>query len=430
MGRMLSMFRRSTKEHLDLWLVLLIGIFLRMHYGLRTLYSTRAYDWHGHQEYVDFVMNNYALPGAGTMWESHQSPLYYVIAAIWTNVSMALGRPEEIWADLQLLSILISILSLFAAAWVIMIAFPRKDQETTRMLAIAIVAVMPGTVYFASRITNDGMALLGLTVFTGFLLRWWRSGRTKDWLWCCILAALCLLIKLNGGIFCLATLCICVPLRRGMTVRRAAGYFAILAGAVTLLFGWYVVLRMLDPYYQRMFFSTESLGLNKKLMMPHRWTDFVQFSPVRVLGVAFNDPWTDFYHRRYFWEYLFKSVFTGEWRFNDFVALTRTILAGGMFALLLAITGCARTLRDRATYAIPLLATIVTATGFLMVFRWLHNAGCNQDYRFVPNIVVPLAIFCCIGIDALPGRLRIAARAVMVGFCCACAALILSLTGF
>lgn len=413
-----------------MWLVLLIGVFLRIHYGLRTPYPSRAYDWHGHQEYVDFVMNTYSLPGAGTMWESHQSPLYYVIAAIWGTMTTATGRIDEIWSDLQLLSILMSILTLFAAAWVCMTVFPRKDQETTRMLAIGIVAVVPGTVFFASRITNDGMALLGLTVFTGFLLQWWKNCRTRDWIWCAIVAAVCLLIKLNAGIFCLATLCICLPLRPGMTVRRAAGCLAMLGGIVVAIFGWYAALRMLDPYYQRMFFSTESLGLNKKLMMPHVWTDFVQFSPVRVLGVPFNDPWTDLYHRRYFWEYLFKSVFTGEWRLNDFVTLTRTMLAGGMFAIVLGFAGCARWIRNRATYAIPLLTTAVVAAGFLAAFRWLHNAGCNQDYRFIPHVILPFAIFCCAGIDTLPPVLRIAARVILVGFCCACASLVLLLAGF
>ncbi|MCC7020053.1 MAG: hypothetical protein IT332_09885 [Ardenticatenales bacterium] len=81
--------RRITR-HAPLAIVVALYLCLAAAYAWRVPILEGA-DEHGHASYIDFVAAHHALPPIGTVWESVQPPLYYVVAAAVNGV--AGGRP-------------------------------------------------------------------------------------------------------------------------------------------------------------------------------------------------------------------------------------------------------------------------------------------------------------------------------------------------
>ncbi len=71
---------RLIARHAPLAVVVVLYLCLAAAYAWRVPILEGA-DEHGHASYIDFVAARHALPPIGTVWESVQPPLYYVIAA-------------------------------------------------------------------------------------------------------------------------------------------------------------------------------------------------------------------------------------------------------------------------------------------------------------------------------------------------------------
>lgn len=177
------MLRRTSKEsnffvrHMEMWLIVLGCILLRAHYVANTVYNVRAYDWDGHIQYISYIVDHMQLPPVTLGWETTQAPLYYVIAALWTKAGIWVGRFPTVFPDLKLLSFLLSIATMGAAAWLSFVIFPRKTAERARLLFIGLVGTLPSLAFFSSRITNDTLVPLVMFVFIGCC----RQGDRSPW---------------------------------------------------------------------------------------------------------------------------------------------------------------------------------------------------------------------------------------------------------
>jgi hypothetical protein len=408
---------------MEMWLIVLGCILLRAHYVANTVYNVRAYDWDGHIQYISYIVDHMQLPPVTLGWETTQAPLYYVIAALWTKAGIWVGRFPTVFPDLKLLSFLLSIATMGAAAWLSFVIFPRKTAERARLLFIGLVGTLPSLAFFSSRITNDTLVPLVMFVFIGLLLHWWKSHALQMWFFCCVCAGMAFMVKLNAGIFCGSTLFICTLLHPERSMQRAVGQCLIFLVTVFFMAGASVFLRMFDPRYVQLF-TVNTAGLNPLLSLPYRLGDFFSFSPIRVLESPFNDPWRDIYYRRFLWEYIFKSAFIGEWQFPRLIWLTRGMLLGGMGVLALSVYGCAKTLVNRAGPAIPLLVTFITGVAAMVAFRLLHSFSAVQDFRLIAHIIAPVAAFACLGMLELPRRYKQLASFGLTIFCVLCAAFV------
>lgn len=421
-------FKGNISRHADLWIVFFTGVLLRIQYVLSTNPETRAYDVQSHMEYITHVLKNMSIPLFGEGWEAHQPPLYYALSALWIRAGTALGRPVELaWNDLQLLSLFLSVVTLGISLWLATLLFPKREKQGQALLFLGILTVLPGILFMSSRISNDALVTPLMFAFVGALLQWWRTGRDRWWYACMALMIAGLLTKLTMLVL-LGALVPCLFLHKGITWRKKVllgetGLFLII-----LCTGWFFFLRISDGFMMHMA-TKELLGMNGQLAVPATFVNMMSFSPLRILSTVYNNPWNDNFGRQYFWEYFFKSAFVGEWQLaKAYFAIHWTMMLGGLIALGLAVFGIVRSVRRKAADRLPLLSILLSSSLVIFLYRWMHSASVNQDFRFAPMIAIPIAALAMTGLDALSPLWKWVGMWCLFGFILACGLTVMTLS--
>ncbi len=140
--------RHSTTDQRIYGSVIVLGILLRMFYAVRTGFNVRAYDVDGHLEYIDFVSSHWSIPIGKAGWEFHQQPLYYFFGAALEWVLRQVHLEAFFIPGLQAASLIMSILTLLAAAWIVFQLFPQKSRGyfSSRLTFLLLIATLPNWV--------------------------------------------------------------------------------------------------------------------------------------------------------------------------------------------------------------------------------------------------------------------------------------------
>lgn len=421
----------STRQLGDPWRVrLLLGIvlagaILRIGYMAATPYATRSYDWDGHIEYIRYISDHLRMPPSQGGWEFYQPPLFYALSGLWMRAETMVGAPQSvILEDIRLQASLISIAALIAAAWIGWQFFPKKRQTAEFALFCLVFAAFPGIVFFASRISNDTLSVPISLCWFGTLLRWWLGGRDRDWYISCVLLAAALLTKSNALPF-VPIAAASLLLHPDKTWRRRAILGGIGSGILAVLAGWFFVLRFVA---QRETFIVGN-HLNGGLGVRNTFTHLTAFNPQRIMAAPFNANWDDSMRRQYFWEYLFKSAFVGEWDFGERMRSMTLFLELLSFALFpLFLRGLIIECHQRLRATVPLLLTLVALPAAALLYRLESPFSANQDFRFIPLMLIPITYYlvaCTRDLSSWPRRIALAMLALYAG-ACACFVLLLA----
>ncbi len=209
------------------------AIILILHAALCIVYSLstplwESYDETGHYSYARYIARNHALPPLGIKLarfdESHQPPLYYALVALpmsFVNTSddaqprFAVGGGVYVVPDERIdafpyrgtalalrlgrmVSVVFSTLCVAVTYLTVRTALPQR--ENVALLATAIFAFWPLTLFLGGTITNDiGMALFGsLTLL--FAIRLWVAATTGASPWRTRLDSVALATSLAGAV--------------------------------------------------------------------------------------------------------------------------------------------------------------------------------------------------------------------------------------
>ena len=420
-------FRSLVREHGELLLIFSIGVLLRIGYVARTGIGMRMHDASSHMEYITYVLQHWQVPHAQLGWEMHQPPLYYILAALAGKANVLLTGGTPPWQGIQLLSFFLSIVTAAIGCVIAATLFPAKREEDERLLLAALLCVFPGLIFPASQISNDALTFPWIFAFAALLLRWWKSGKERDWFWCSLIAGASLLVKLTAALM-LPVLLLCIAAKGGISRTRtwmmAAAATAFSAG----ISAWFILLRWSESYYDKLLHPGTGPTMDARLLLPRSVVDFLIFSPPRILLLPFANPWADESGRRFFWEYLFRSAFFGEWRNPSYVFFAQVLLIMGLGMLGLAIVGCIRMIRERRPVVVPLLALFIIPLASLMTIRMAHPCVCLQDFRFIPSIAISLSVFAVMSLQDANPRWRPWIKGWIAGFAVLCAAFVLALS--
>ena len=414
------LLRRTPDPRLRRWLpwILLAGTMLRLWYVLVTPASMRAYDFQGHFEYIQYVFLFDRIPPYVGGWEYFQPPLYYASAAAWSQGWMALGEPAMALPGLQAFSLLLSIVALWAGIGIGQVLFG-KDGALALAFA-AFLAAYPGLLAFASRLTND--ALLITLTFCALLalLRYRATGGWRDWLTFSALAGFALLTKTNPptppppGAPTLA-------LRRpGWTAFFARG--AACAAVALGIAGWSVIPRALDQMERGVFPIGNIESLSSKLEIPVTLGTLTTLHPHAVVAQPYADTWATDGSRDYFWDFLLRSAYFGEFDFGETLApLATAILLVTLLLMPAGIAGVWTELRRRSPWAVPMLALacLLLASQLSMRIHFPHSP--IQDFRLSMPACLSAAYFALRGIGSFKGLLRHAQWDLFLLLCALCA---------
>lgn len=378
-----------------------VGTLLRVFYAAYTEFDTRAYDWDGHMEYIRYIADHWVLPVGNQGWEFHQQPLYYLFGGAVLSVMRMLHSVDSFVQVMQFFSLLMSLGTLYGAAWIASLLFPSKTKHSAfeRFVFLGLFATLPGLVMFSSRVNNDVLTLLLATLSIGYVLLWWKKGTFELWAAAASFATLALLTK-SSALPLISLLALALLLRK-QSWRAMAHCSLFLAGLLAVALGGTFIVRVLIQGQDELVPVWVTTGLRVQNFLGA----YVTFDPWNILMHPFNNNWIDGERRQYLWEYFFKSAFFGEWDFRWHFGVGATVLLSSALLLVPAwIWGIARCVWKPTKIAAMLFAFMVVSLLALVSFRYLHPNSSNQELRYIAYVVIPIGYFLSRGIASMRYR--------------------------
>ena len=390
---LLLSYRKKNSRPAALVLLFILATFVRIFYLAVTPHWIRGHDTDGHIEYIHYLLTHWTLPAPDAGWELWQPPLYYMLSALWTIPFRLSGFSESMelfW--LQILSLLLSLWTLLLIVQIGKRIFAtERQQETPLSLFFALIAFVPGLTMLSARINNDALEVPLAFLAVLLLLEWWKSGKRTVWLWCIVVISLAILSKSNALLL-LPVAFICLVIKNKWEWKRTLidGCAGLLIVAV--LAGWFTVYRHLLSTGQDPLVGNTST-LNSGLVVANGPSAYVTFNPVAMVHNPYNSPWEDAARRQYFWEYLYRSAFFGEFSFGeDRKTLASWILLFSFPVFLLtAWTWLSGWKRWKELLPL-LLLSIILPVGHA-VFRFRYPSASSQDFRYILPLLLPIAAF-------------------------------------
>lgn len=372
--------------------VLIGGMLIRIQYCYSHDYLEFGHDAHAHVEYIRFVLKEGRIPQPDDGWEFYQPPLYYFLCAQWLKLRLA-GDLTEI-AGLQELKWISCICSCAVLAISLKIAHVvfEKSAYWSKMLVLAVLAVLPGLVFLAGQINNDVPAQLLMFAGIFFLINWWQTRRNRSWLFYASAIALGVLTKTN------CALLIPVGVITVLAARTPGSLDKIkLICCATLLVvalsGWFVIPRSHAKSTVKDYVVSNYSRIPAQLSVRSDLVALISFDPLQVLSNPYNDSWSDSSRRQFAQEYLFRSAFLGEFDFGSRLrSLASTILATAMMLVALTVLKV-RSLSPGELYRwLPVCVCFVVYYAGLICNRALYPYSVCGDFRFVTPLALCLAL--------------------------------------
>ncbi len=414
-ARILALFR-AGREQTALLLVLLGGSVLRVLYVLRTPTSVRGYDSAGHLEYIRYVAEHWTLPPAHGGWEFYQPPLYYLLTAPLVRFDALRGATKlGTLFHLQAVSVVLSVVTLGVALWVVQMLFA-PSQRKEMVLCGGLLSVFPGLLFFAPRINNDVVVQLTGFVSIALLVRFWKKGRTGDWVALSACIGLGMLAKTNALVL-LPLALLSLLFRPELERRKKVWLGALSTGIVALVCGWFVVPRFLEERRTAAFLVGNTDSLEAALRVPNSFEAFFGFHPLDMLEHPYNKTWDDSAGRKFVWEFFARSSLFGEFDFGPKQLLVcRLSLVLLALLTMVGLFGWWRSLRRGPRKDLPLHLLVVLSLASQAAFRFVSPFSCSQDFRYSFLLTLPFAFFVTLGSSAGPKWLRWGSVALWASF--------------
>jgi hypothetical protein len=239
--------RRSQNEKIRWpvrvrWLLLIAWLIMAFN-NIKSLSLGCGYDYDSHYKFIEQVALNLSLPRPDEGWQSFQSPLYYVVSALWYRVLMVMGASHE--------SVLFQLrwIPLLSGAAIIEICyragrlvFPARGD--LQIVATLVGGLLPVNFYMAQTVSNEPLAAMISGIVFLIAIRFLRDAKWAASPWSLLIAGLVLglawLTKINALLWGVPLgVAILMAMRsQKRSVLRAIGIVAISALAVS---GWLMV---------------------------------------------------------------------------------------------------------------------------------------------------------------------------------------------
>lgn len=419
--RIFSWFFRKDKV---LMLIIFVGIGIRIFYLSYTDYNVRSYDTDGHIEYIKYVSEKFQIPRGEQCWECHQMPLYYLIAGIFYRFFQITGVTH--------LNFVLQSFSLFLFAGFLFFGVKTfkliiKEKVYLR-IATLLLFLWPGGIMNSIRISNDSLFYFLWAICFYFLVKWMQNGGRKNFYIACVVVLLSLFTKTSGLILVVLTLT-ALLLKVFLEMPEKRKYFSRIFSAVIayrreiVAFFLISVLGLATISYKNFFYfekkgeltqnrsfftrTVKNDSLNGALKVGNKISNYIWFDVGMFNKKVFTSSWVDDGGRQYFWNYLLKTSLFGEFDTDHYdkkgspwpwatylnglvLVLFFCVLFGGIILLFRIIPFLFRGGGNSAVLLLILFSSLIPLA-VLMVYRIKAPYACNNDFRFILPIMIPLS---------------------------------------
>ncbi len=384
---------RKNSNFVFVCIVFCIAVALRLSYLFITPYEERGHDVFGHVDYINYLLDHHALPDRHDGWQFYQPPLYYVAGALIVAATEAVGFSREAgFTMVQLLSFLVSVGVFGVCIGCAYHLFSHKKELIDRLLFLSFLAAVPSFVYFAARLNNDVFAQATAFISVLLLLRWWKKPDLRLWILLSITISVGLLSKMNMVLFLpiAGIVAIAQPVMRW----SQKGLMLVILGITTVIIaGWYNI----PPFFEEEKARSAIIGNAEHMTgpIPNTPDRLLVFNPAEVLRHPFNQIDGEGARRHYLWEYLFRSMFFGEFTYHPAATpVALIVLFTGLIALVAAAWSfILDLLKGIRSPTFPLVITTIVLMAGALAVRIAMPFSSSQDFRYSSALLIPYAYY-------------------------------------
>ncbi|HOC56794.1 MAG TPA: tetratricopeptide repeat protein [Verrucomicrobiota bacterium] len=141
--------------------------------NLPQLAALLGFDRDGHQQYIDYILQQRALPLADDGWQMYQPPLFYLLSACIIGPFGWTASADAAILTLRAFSTLTGIVHLLLVFLCLRLLFPQRPQS--QMAGLLLAGFLPMSLCLSHHITNENLAALFVTAALYFTLRLLRA---------------------------------------------------------------------------------------------------------------------------------------------------------------------------------------------------------------------------------------------------------------
>lgn len=258
------------QREIFLWLILALGILMRVGYMLYTPAYVRGHDLggcalesNGHAAYILHLLQGELPPSKSGQF--YPPPLFHMLSAIAPACYRALSSftdPEQLLEAAKTVSCAASIVTLFYAR---KLCRQLRLSDGATLIAVSLAPFLPNHYLLAGRVNNDSLAVMFMTAILYYTLRWYER---QDWD-SIVKSALCfglgMMTKISVGVFALVTGCMMLLVlyrrlreKKALPIIRQFAVFGLIAFPLGL---WYPIRNFIlfhQPFNYVLRISTES----------------------------------------------------------------------------------------------------------------------------------------------------------------------------
>ena len=415
-----SWFYRKDKI---LMLIIFAGIGIRIFYLSYTDYNVRSHDADGHIDYIKYVAEKFEIPRGEQCWECHQMPLYYLFAGFFYKFFQMFGVTQLNFV-LQCLSLAFFAVFLFFGVKTLKLIIKEK---TYLRVATLILFFWPGGIINSIRISNDSLFYALWATGFYFLVNWIKEGKQKNFYIASVVVLLSLFAKTSGLIL-VVLAGVALLLKVLLEINEKKKFFPkIFSSAIShkkeIIMFFLITTLGLSAISYKNFFYFEKIGetaqsrsffertvkndsLSGALKVGNNISNYLRFDVEMFNKKGFTSPWVDGGGRQYFWNYLLKTSLFGEfdtdsydkkgspWPWATYInglalVLFFTVIFGVVF---LFFKNIFYLFKGNGSIVLPLfiLSSSLIPLVVLIFYRIRAPYACNNDFRFILPIMIPL----------------------------------------
>ena len=414
------------------------GLIIRLIYLMVTNFSNRSLDAYDHIAYIEYIVNNMALPKASEGFVFYHPPFYYLIGAIIFKLIRLLGiiNRNVIYICIQFYS-LVSYMIFLAVSIrifnILMQRIKRADANQKSLLGLtshlssfrrlkeifnyenitmwvsSLFVFWPTNILHSVRVGNDGLMYLFYALGLLYLLKWEDSNLWKDLILASIYTSLGIITKTNTVVL-MGLIGFMMLLRFIKTQNKKAfilngitvsGIFLI---ALLIAFGPSLMERLKGKNANLL--VANAGNLNPALYVGNTAANYIWFDTKIFVTEPFCDAWNDAWGRQYFWNFLLKTSLYSQFLFNHPVLRNIGTIIGFLFLFMFAysIFGLLFMTLRRLKLLIIIVTNFILLIFAALIFRIMIPAACSNDFRYIQPALISMCFF--FGFSLLEYRTR------------------------
>ncbi len=384
------------------YIVIALGMVIRIVYFEKFGVMTFQHDWHGHVEFIKYIAENYSLPLPSKGLEYPQQPLYYLLTGGLYSLFTHFGlNDKETLHILGYFSLLCSFVFLYYAYKFLA---ELKQSIFVQTVAMLFVSLTPSIVYISARINNDVLVMALSTFSLYYIVKSYRASFSKYFYTALLAVTLLFLSKISAAPFEILffVLLLNVYLRK-RKVKRELFVFATL-GLFVLGF---TLLRVYLPVEDTLHFVNSSSHYPKQSIKTMGLQYFASFNIATLIEAGQSYVFGVDAIRHSFLTYQYGTMLFGEFNYTWFVnkspylhvvmqsmSILALVFVLGFLSFILYIY--------KATFLEKMLFSTFVLN-FLLILKFMteYTVVCNTDFRYFVLSFVLLAFFFAKGLEPL-----------------------------